>query len=105
MTQLSLFDDIDQEQLQLEAEKTAEMQKRQEQNSLPKQCEHCGEWEPNKYLWDINHGTPNFYDMPGACVKHWGMFNQARWAWGNEARQWLTERGFAIPSKEESWEK
>ena len=109
MSQLSLFEELDQEQEKLEAalaaEKAAEMQKLREEASQPKQCDHCGDWEPNRYLWDINHGNPSFYDMPGACVKHWAMFNQARWDWGTNARTWLEERNFPVPTAAEGWSK
>lgn len=107
--QLSLFDELDAQLIEAEEMLTIELKKREaelrEKASQPKQCDHCGDWEPNEYLWNINHGTPTFYDMPGACVKHWGMFNQAHWDWGTDARKWLTERGFAVPSQNEMWSK
>ena len=101
--QLSIFDELD---AQILAD--SEMQKRledarialiQEQNRKPVQCDHCGDWSPNSYLYETNHGKPSFYDMPGVCVKHWFMFNQARWDCGTDARQWLSERGFALPTE------
>jgi hypothetical protein len=109
MMQFELFDELDAVLIEAEEKLSIEREQRQaalrEKASQPKQCDHCSEWSPNEYLWNINHGEPSFYDLPGACVKHWAMFNQARWDSGADARQWLTERGFALPTETEKWSK
>lgn len=103
MNQLSIFDELDQEQERIEAEKAAEQQRLREIASQPVQCEHCGEWSPNQYLWETNHGKPHFYDMQGVCVKHWFLYHQSRWQEMTKAREWLTERGFAVHPPEGEW--
>jgi hypothetical protein len=101
--QLSVFDEIDANIAAQNAITEREKENAALIASLPKVCDHCGEESPNAYLWDTNHGTPTFYDMPGVCVKHWMMFNQARWNWGHDARAWLADKGFALPTEEERW--
>lgn len=98
MSQLSIFDEIEKAEAERLAAERIERDK-------PVTCTHCGEVSPNRYLWETNHGKPKFHDMPGVCVKHWFMFNQARWAWGDTARTWLFEHGFAWPTPEEEWVK
>jgi hypothetical protein len=103
--QLSIFDELDADVAALEAKKKSEKENAAAIASLPKVCDHCGDESPNAYLWSINHGTPRYYDMPGVCIKHHGMFTQARWDWGHDARAWLTDKGFALPTEEERWTK
>lgn len=107
--QLSIFDELD---AQLFADKeyqdrieAARQEQIRAERDQPKQCSHCGDWSANEYLWEVNHGTPSFYDMPGVCVKHWALFNQARWDWGDDARAWLTDHGFEVPSITQKWVK
>jgi hypothetical protein len=103
--QLSVFDDMDQILIEAEERTSIELAKRREADAQPHQCNHCGEWSPNRYLWDVNHGTPNFYNMPNVCVKHWSMFTQAQWWWGHAARAWLTDHGFNLPAEQTTREK
>lgn len=106
MEQLNLFDEIDNAAAEREAKQAAKQAALMEEARKPKQCTNCGEWSPNEYLWKTNHGEPEFYDLPGSCMKHWMMFNQAKWS-GHEkmsdhaaaAESWLIERGFALPTQ------
>jgi hypothetical protein len=86
MSQLSIFDELDQEKAKLEGQKAAELQKRREEAQQPHQCHHCGEWSPNKYLLDTNHGRV----FNGWCSKRLLLNNQGR----AEAVEWLKSYGW-----------
>lgn len=79
MSQLSIFDEID----QAEADRLAAIR---EERSKPKQCHHCGEWSPNRYLLDTNHGRV----FNGWCSKRLLLNNQGR----AEAVEWLKSHGW-----------
>lgn len=108
MEQLNLFDEIDNAASEREAKRAAKQAALMEEARKPKQCTHCGEWSQNEFLWRTNHGTPTFHDLPRSCVRHWMMWNQAKWR-GREklseqvavAEAWLTERNFALPTQAE----
>lgn len=103
MSQLELFDELDaqrerrEEELEtnIRAQHDAEIAERRK----PVQCSHCGEWSPNKYIWSINHGIGDFWDMPGVCVKHYYTWSRAHWDWAIDDRAWLAEHGFEVPTE------
>lgn len=98
MNQLSIFDELDQEQERIEAEKAAEQQRLREIASQPVQCGHCGEWSPNQYLSDTNHGII----FNGWCSKRLHLNSWAKpgtWASQHEEQfemstAWLSSRGW-----------
>lgn len=92
MSQLSLFDEID----QVEADRVAVLRAESEK---PVTCSHCGEVSRNAYLDSVNHGIV----FNGWCGKRlwynsWANANEA-WAVAQakqfaEATEWLAEHGW-----------
>lgn len=86
--QLSIFDEIDAEIKGQELAKEEALKARQEINSQPHQCHHCGEWSLNKYLLDTNHGRV----FNGWCSKRLLLNNQGN----SDAVGWLESHGWIL---------
>ena len=98
MNQLSIFDELDQENDKLKERTAADLVAQQELNSQPHQCSQCGEWSPNKYMRDLNHGIV----FNGWCGRRFWLNSWAKpgtWAEKNEEQfntstAWLASHGW-----------
>lgn len=96
--QLSIFDEIDAENEQIEIEKLKAIELQREKNMQPKQCSHCGEWSRNQYLSDTNHGII----FNGWCANRLHLNSWAKpgtWAEQHQEQfttstEWLSVRGW-----------
>jgi hypothetical protein len=98
MMQLSIFDDLDAQEHVAESFRLAAHAAQQELNHQPHQCSHCGEWSPNKYMRDTNHGIV----FNGWCGRRFWLNSWAKpGTWAEEHKDqfetstvWLAEHGW-----------